>query len=155
MKITIDLPADYVAKLKTQLAKLDIPETFIGENLRSAIVSEQYVQDWNLWYDFWVYPSRAAARRVARRIYRRYRWRHGQVKLWFREKGRDRCAAFEVRKDPLLMKRNRLSFELRRAEGSRAAHIAKAEVRIASITAALTSLEKQISRRPGRPALRA
>jgi hypothetical protein len=67
MIITINVPRSFEKKLKALLARLEIPETEITSNFRDTVMANTST-DYNLWTDFYTYPNRATAERVANRI---------------------------------------------------------------------------------------
>lgn len=85
-QIIIELPPDFFWKVNTLLDWLEIPPVRLTAEMQSIVLSDQWITDWSLWISGYCYPDRAAAVRVAWKIFKR-RPRCPEIEIFFREKG--------------------------------------------------------------------
>lgn len=73
MKITIEVSASQLARMRSLAKKLEVPASFIRQNIIASVPIDQLCEDDALWREFYVYPDRETAVRVARAGFARCR----------------------------------------------------------------------------------
>ncbi len=68
VKFEIEIPAAHIDRIRSLLAKLEIPESEISRAFTESLASACWDSDSDLWTCNHVYPNRAAAIRIAKRL---------------------------------------------------------------------------------------